>query len=203
VFDCELQDVAAEVGLREVRYENEPSNTERGIDSSNPFFFFDPSKCIVCSRCIRACDDLQVTHALSIDGRGFDSRIIAGADESFKESDCVSCGACVNECPVGALEEKQLRAAGNPDKWVRTTCGFCGVGCQFDAGIKGNQLVAMKPASDSPVNNGHSCVKGRFASAYVNHKERLTTPLIRESIDDEFSEASWEEVYAFITERWT
>ncbi len=200
--NCQLQDVASEVGLREVRYDNEPSNTTRGIDSSNPFFFFDPSKCIVCSRCIRACDDLQVTHALSIDGRGFDSRIIAGADEAFKESDCVSCGACVNECPVGALEEKQLRAAGNPDKTVRTTCGFCGVGCQFDAGVKGNQLVTMKPAADSPVNNGHSCVKGRFASAYVNHKERLTTPLIRESIDEEFREATWEETYAFIVERW-
>ena len=200
--NCQLQDVASEVGLREVRYDNEPANTKRGIDSSNPFFFFDSSKCIVCSRCIRACDDLQVTHALSIDGRGFDSRIIAGADEAFKESDCVSCGACVNECPVGALEEKQLRAAGNPDKTVRTTCGFCGVGCQFDAGVKGNQLVTMTPAADSPVNNGHSCVKGRFASAYVNHKERLMTPMIRESINDEFREATWEETYAFIVERW-
>ena len=200
--NCQLQDVASEVGLREVRYDNEPANTKRGIDSSNPFFFFDSSKCIVCSRCIRACDDLQVTHALSIDGRGFDSRIIAGADEAFKESDCVSCGACVNECPVGALEEKQLRAAGNPDKTVRTTCGFCGVGCQFDAGVKGNQLLTMTPAADSPVNNGHSCVKGRFASAYVNHKERLMTPMIRESINDEFREATWEETYAFIVERW-
>jgi formate dehydrogenase alpha subunit len=118
------------------------------------------------------------------------------------ESDCVSCGACVNECPVGALEEKQLRASGAPDKWVRTTCAFCGVGCQFDAGIKGNRLVTMKPAANSPVNNGHSCVKGRFASAYVNHKERLTTPLIRESIDDKFRDASWEEAYAFIVDHW-
>ena len=200
--NCELQNIAHQVELSDVRYNVAPSNTNRGVDESSPFFFFDPSKCIVCSRCIRACDDLQVTHALSIDGRGFDSRIVAGADESFMESDCVSCGACVNECPVGALEEKQLRATGNPDKWVRTTCAFCGVGCQFDAGIKRNQLVTMKPAADSPVNNGHSCVKGRFASAYVNHKERLTTPLIRGSIDDEFREASWEEAYAYIAERW-
>ncbi len=200
--DCELQAVAAAVGLRDVRYNVEPSNTGRGVDGSSPFFFFDPAKCIVCSRCIRACDDLQVTHALSIDGRGFASRIISGADESFMESDCVSCGACVNECPVGALEEKQLRASGAPDKWVRTTCAFCGVGCQFDAGIKGNRLVTMKPAANSPVNNGHSCVKGRFASAYVNHKERLTTPLIRESIDDKFRDASWEEAYAFIVDHW-
>ncbi len=200
--DCELQFVAAEVGLRDVRYNVEPSNTGQGVDASSPFFFFDPAKCIVCSRCIRACDDLQVTHALSIDGRGFASRIISGADESFMESDCVSCGACVNECPVGALEEKQLRASGAPDKWVRTTCAFCGVGCQFDAGIKGNRLVTMKPAANSPVNNGHACVKGRFASAYVNHNERLTTPLIRESIDDQFRKATWEEAYAFITRRW-
>ncbi|MBO93603.1 MAG: formate dehydrogenase subunit alpha [Opitutales bacterium] len=200
--NCGLQNVAHEVGFQAGRYNVAPSNTKLGVDSSNPFFFFDPGKCIVCSRCIRACDDLQVTHALSLDGRGFASRIIAGADESFMDSDCVSCGACVNECPVGALQEKQLHAGSAPDKWVRTTCAFCGVGCQFDAGIKGNRLVTMKPAADSPVNNGHSCVKGRFASTYVNHEERLTTPLIRETNDGEFREASWEEAYAFIVDRW-
>ena len=200
--DCELQDVAAEVGLREVRYDNTPANIGMPIDFSNPFFSFDASKCIVCSRCIRACDDIQATHALSIDGRGFDSRIIAGADETFMESDCVSCGACVNECPVAALEDTVERAAGVPDEWVRTTCAFCGVGCQFDVGVKGGKLVTMIPAADSPVNQGHACVKGRFASAYVHHEDRLTMPLLRESIEDEFREVSWDEAYQFITDSW-
>ena len=200
--DCELQDVAAEVGLRELRYDNEPACETIPIDESNPFFTFDASKCIVCSRCIRACDETQVTHALSIDGRGFESMIIAGVNESFMESDCVSCGACVNECPVGALEDRVERAAGTPDKWVRTTCAFCGVGCQFDAGIKGGKLVTMVPAADSPVNQGHACVKGRFASAYIHHADRLKFPMIRESITDDFRQASWDEVYSFIAQRW-
>jgi len=200
--DCELQDVAADVGLRELRYDNEPACENVPIDESNPFFSFDASKCIVCSRCIRACDDIQVTHALSLDGRGFASRIIAGADESFIDSDCVSCGACVNECPVGALEDQVERASGIPDKWVRTTCAFCGVGCQFDAGIKGDKLVTMAPAADSPVNQGHSCVKGRFASSYIHHADRLKYPMIRDSIVDEFRQVSWDEVYSFIAQRW-
>ncbi len=200
--DCELQDVAAEVGLRSVRYDNIPACSDMPIDDSNPFFTFDPSKCIVCSRCIRACDDIQATHALSIFGRGFDSQIIAGANQSFMTSDCVSCGACVNECPVGALEDRVERAAGTPDKWVRTTCAFCGVGCQFDAGIKGDKLVTMVPAADSPVNQGHACVKGRFASAYVHHADRLKSPMIRESNTGDFKEVTWNEAYAFITNRW-
>jgi len=200
--DCELQDVAAEVGLREVRYDNDPICAEMPIDDSNPFFTFDATKCIVCSRCIRACDETQVTHALSIDGRGIFSRIIAGDDTSFMASDCVSCGACVNECPVGALEDRVERSLGIPDRWVRTTCAFCGVGCQFDAGIKGERLVTMRPAADSPVNQGHACVKGRFASAYIHHSDRLTTPMLRESIDEEFREVTWKEAYQFICERW-
>ena len=200
--DCELQDVASDVGLREVRYDNTPSCEGMPIDESNPFFSFDPSKCIVCSRCIRACDDIQATHALSIDGRGFFSRIIAGADELFMDSDCVSCGACVNECPVAALEDTVERKHGKADSYVRTTCAFCGVGCQFDAGVKGGKLVSMTPVAESPVNQGHSCVKGRFASAYVHHKDRLTVPLLRDSIEDEFREASWDEVYGLISSKW-
>lgn len=200
--DCELQDVAAQVGLREVRYDNTPSCEGMPIDDSNPFFSFDPTKCIVCSRCIRACDDIQVTHALSIDGRGFFSKIIAGADVPFMESECVSCGACVNECPVAALEDKVERKHGVADEWVRTTCAFCGVGCQFDAGVKGDKLVSMKPVAESPVNQGHSCVKGRFASAYVHHQDRLTKPMIRDSIEEDFREVSWDDAYSYIAERW-
>lgn len=201
--DCELQDVAAEVGLREVRFDNQADCADVPIDYSNPFFSFDASKCIVCSRCIRACDEIQVTHALSIDGRGFASKIIAGANESFLASDCVSCGACVNECPVGALEDTVQRKSGIPDRIVRTTCAFCGVGCQFDAAIKGDKLVGMTPAVDSPVNQGHACVKGRFASAYIHHKDRLMEPMIRESLEEELKVVSWDEAYSFITSRWT
>ena len=200
--DCELQDVASQVGLREVRYDNTPACEGMPIDESNPFFSFDPTKCIVCSRCIRTCDDIQVTHALSIDGRGFFSKIIAGADVPFMDSNCVSCGACVNECPVAALEDKVERAHGVADTLVRTTCAFCGVGCQFDAGVKGGKLVSMKPVANSPVNQGHSCVKGRFASAYVHHQDRLTKPLIRDSIDEDFRETTWDEVYTHIAESW-
>jgi len=199
---CELHDVASDVELRTIRYDNTPHHFETPIDTSSPFFSFDASKCIVCSRCIRACDDIQVTHALSLDGRGFLSRIIAGADESFFDSECVSCGACVDECPVDALQDNVQNSAGDPDDWIRTTCAFCGVGCQFDAGVKDGKLVTMKPAHDSPVNQGHSCIKGRFASAYVHHEDRLTVPLARNSIDEEFREVSWDEAYDIIADSW-
>ncbi len=199
---CELHDVASDVELRTIRYDNTPHHFETPIDISSPFFSFDASKCIVCSRCIRACDDIQVTHALSLDGRGFLSRIIAGADKSFFDSECVSCGACVDECPVDALQDNVQNSAGDPDDWIRTTCAFCGVGCQFDAGVKDGKLVTMKPAHDSPVNQGHSCIKGRFASAYVHHEDRLTVPLARNSIDEEFREVSWDEAYDIIADSW-
>lgn len=199
--DCQLQDVAADVGLRGVRYSNTPANSGVAVDESNPFFTFDASKCVVCSRCIRACDDIQASHVLSLDGRGFASRIIAGADQPFMQSDCVSCGACVDECPVGALEDTIKRQNGMVEKVVRTTCAFCGVGCQFDVGVKGGRLVSMQPAHNSPVNQGHACVKGRFASAYVHHADRLKRPKIRNSTDDEFREVSWDEAYRFIRDR--
>lgn len=200
--DCELQDIAAIVGLREVRYDNDPAFQGMPIDDSNPFFSFDSSKCIVCSRCIRACDDIQVTSALSIDGRGFSSKIIAGDGGLFMDSNCVSCGACVSECPVGALEDINERSNGVADTLTRTTCAFCGVGCQFEAGVKGGKLISMKPIAESPVNQGHACVKGRFASAYVNHQDRLTKPLMRDSITEEFREVSWDEAYSFIASKW-
>jgi formate dehydrogenase major subunit len=191
---CELQDMAGAVGLREVRYGYGGANhLNVPSDESNPYFAFDPSKCIVCSRCVRACEDTQGTYALTIDGRGFGSQISPGQMESFMDSECVSCGACVQACPTATLMEKSVYELGQPDRVVVTTCAYCGVGCSFKAEIKGNQVVRMVPNKDGHANHGHSCVKGRFAFGYTTHPDRITTPMIRESIDVPWRETSWEE----------
>ena len=132
-------------------------------DESNPYFVYDPSQCIVCSRCVRACEEVQGTFALTIEGRGFESRVSAGMHEDFLESECVSCGACVQACPTDALREKTVLEIGMPDRSVVTTCAYCGVGCSFKAEMKGEEVVRMVPYKDGKANRGHSCVKGRFA----------------------------------------
>jgi formate dehydrogenase major subunit len=200
--DCELQDMAGAVGLRQVRYGFEGENhLQAAKDESNPYFTFDPSKCIVCSRCVRACDEVQGTYALTIDGRGFDSKVTAGQGEAFMDSDCVSCGACVQACPTATLMEKSVIDAGQPEHSVITTCAYCGVGCSFEAQMKGDQLVRMVPYKGGDANHGHSCVKGRFAFGYATHPDRLTAPRIRDSIDQPWREASWEEAIAFAAAR--
>ncbi len=192
--DCELQDVAGSVGLRDVRYGYEGANHLEGCkDTSNPYFSFDPSKCIVCSRCVRACDEIQGTLAITVEDRGFSSRIVASQDDGFLASECVSCGACVQACPTAALIEKEVEEVGTPDKAVVTTCAYCGVGCTFRAEMRGEQLVRMVPWKDGKANRGHSCVKGRFAWGYANHRERVLSPMMRESIDQPWREVSWEE----------
>jgi formate dehydrogenase major subunit len=196
--DCELQDTAGEVGLREVRYGYEGANhlvAEK--DQSNPYFTFDPSKCIVCSRCVRACDEVQGTFALTIDGRGFDSKVSAGQDDSFMNSDCVSCGACVDACPTATLTENSIIELGKPEHEVITTCAYCGVGCAFKAEMKGNTVTRMTPYKDGKANQGHACVKGRFAFGYATHKDRITEPMIRDTIDDPWRTVSWEEAIAY------
>ncbi|ATJ82127.1 formate dehydrogenase subunit alpha [Halomonas beimenensis] len=200
--DCELQDMAGAVGLREVRYGFEGENhLAAESDDSNPYFSFDPSKCIVCSRCVRACEEVQGTFALTIDGRGFDSKVAAGQDQAFMDSECVSCGACVQACPTSTLMEKSVIEAGQPEHSVITTCAYCGVGCSFEAQMKGDQLVRMVPWKGGDANHGHSCVKGRFAFGYATHPDRITTPMIRESIDQPWREVGWEEAIAFAAER--
>ncbi|GEK48497.1 NAD-dependent formate dehydrogenase subunit alpha [Bisbaumannia pacifica] len=200
--DCELQDMAGAVGLRQVRYGFEGENHLQATkDESNPYFTFDPSKCIVCSRCVRACEEVQGTFALTIDGRGFDSKVTAGQGEAFMDSDCVSCGACVQACPTATLMEKSVIDAGQPEHSVITTCAYCGVGCTFEAQMKGDQLVRMVPYKGGDANHGHSCVKGRFAFGYASHPDRLTTPMIRESIDQPWREVGWEEAIAFAAAR--
>ncbi|HEX9499527.1 MAG TPA: 2Fe-2S iron-sulfur cluster-binding protein, partial [Mycobacterium sp.] len=162
--DCELQDMAGAVGLRQVRYGYEGENHLDAVkDQSNPYFDFDPSKCIACSRCVRACDEIQGTFALTIEGRGFESKVSPGAGESFMDSECVSCGACVQACPTATLQEKSVIQLGMPSRSVITTCAYCGVGCSFKAELRGDELVRMVPHKDGGANEGHSCVKGRFA----------------------------------------
>jgi formate dehydrogenase major subunit len=192
--NCELQDMAGVVGLREVRYGYEGANHLTGDkDTSNPYFEFDPTKCIVCSRCVRACEEVQGTYALTISGRGFESVVSAGQMESFLESECVSCGACVQACPTATLMEKTVVEAGQPDRSVVTTCAYCGVGCSFKAEMQGTEVVRMVPNKDGHANHGHSCVKGRFAWGYASHPDRITSPMIRKSITDPWTEVSWEE----------
>jgi formate dehydrogenase major subunit len=197
--DCELQDEAANVGLRDVRYGYEGANhLEQTIDTSNPYFDFDGSKCIVCSRCVRACAEVQGTFALTIDSRGFASMVSAGQKvDDFLSSECVSCGACVQACPTATLREKTIKTIGKPERAVVTTCAYCGVGCTFRAEMRGEQLVRMVPYKDGKANRGHSCVKGRFAWGYANHQDRITKPMIRDSIDQPWQEVSWEEALAF------
>jgi formate dehydrogenase major subunit len=217
--DCELQDMAGAVGLRDVRYEAPPEaplanhfearNTSGEAnpewiakDTSNPYFTYDPSKCIVCSRCVRACEEVQGTFALTIEGRGFDSRVSAGgAGDDFLSSDCVSCGACVQACPTATLQEKSVIELGTPTRSVVTTCAYCGVGCSFKAELNGDELVRMVPYKHGKANRGHSCVKGRFAWGYANHAERILNPMIRDTINDPWREVSWDEAMSFAATR--
>jgi formate dehydrogenase major subunit len=203
--DCELQDMAGSVGLREVRYGYDGENHVKPTalegyanenwlpkDTSNPYFTYDPSKCIVCNRCVRACAEVQGTFALTITGRGFDSRVAAGPTD-FLGSECVSCGACVQACPTATLMENKVIELGQPEHSKVTTCAYCGVGCSFKAEMQGDRVVRMVPYKDGKANEGHSCVKGRFAWGYATHKDRMTKPMIREKITDPWREVSWDE----------
>jgi formate dehydrogenase major subunit len=195
--NCELQEQAGVVGLREVRYGYDGANhfKQAEKDTSNPYFEFDPAKCIVCSRCVRACEEVQGTFALTVLGRGFGSKIASGPT-NFLDSECVSCGACVQACPTATLVEKSIVDRGQPDHSVVTTCAYCGVGCSFRAEMKGAEVVRMVPNKDGHANHGHSCVKGRFAWGYATHKDRITKPMIRRSIDEPWREVSWDEAIA-------
>ena len=208
--DCELQDMAGAVGLRDVRYEAvdthfRAKNTSGEAnpqwlpkDDSNPYFAYDPAKCIVCSRCVRACEEVQGTFALTIEGRGFDSRVSFGARTDIAlASDCVSCGACVQACPTATLTEKSVIDIGTPDRSIITTCAYCGVGCNFKAEMRGDELVRMTPYKHGKANRGHSCVKGRFAYGYASHQDRVLKPMIRDSIDQPWQEVTWAEAMDF------
>jgi formate dehydrogenase major subunit len=198
---CELHEMAAAAGVTESRYALPASdgvaagcNHQHSVkDTSNPYFVFNQDACIVCSRCVRACDEVQGTFALTIEGRGFGSKVSASQSESFLESECVSCGACVEACPTTALTEKSMLALGKPERAVATTCAYCGVGCTFKAEMKGEQVIRMVPYREGHANHGHACVKGRFAYGYATHADRITKPMIRSKITDPWREVSWDE----------
>jgi len=203
---CELQNMAAEVGITQTSYAKGDTHwpeTPADVhhDTSNPYFGFNPELCIVCSRCVRACDEVQGTLALTIEGRGFDSKVSASQAETFMESECVSCGACVESCPTGALIEKSIVAMGKAEKATTTTCAYCGVGCTFRAESIGEghdaEIVRMAPNRDGDANHGHACVKGRFAYGYTTHTDRVTKPMIRKSIHEAWNEVSWDEAFRY------
>jgi formate dehydrogenase major subunit len=200
--NCELQDVAVSLGVEDSRYGvGESGYRDVAKDTSNPYFSFDPAQCIVCYRCVRACDDIQGTFALTVDGRGYASLVTSGQHESFMDSECVSCGACVDSCPTEALLENALIEHGAPERSVTTTCAYCGVGCSFHAELKGNQVLRMVPDRDGKANEGHACVKGRFAFGYATHQDRITRPMIRETIEEPWREVSWAEAFEYTAGR--
>jgi formate dehydrogenase major subunit len=197
--ECEVHGMAKRVGLNEVRYSGS-THLDLPKDESNPYFTFDSTECIVCNRCVRACDEVQGTFALTIENRGFEARV-SSSGTSFIESECVSCGACVQACPTGALTEKTLYTIGTPTRSVITTCAYCGVGCSFKAEMRGDELVRMVPYKEGGANEGHSCVKGRFAWGYATHEDRITSPMIREKITDPWKTVSWQEAIGYAASR--
>lgn len=196
---CELHDVARTLGVTDVRYGRRGANhLNAGLDETNPYFVFDPRSCIVCSRCVRACAEIQGTYALAIEGRGFDSKVVASDAKDFLSSECVSCGACVQACPTTALMEKAVIEFGAPERFSITTCAYCGVGCSFLVEMKGERIVRMVPDKGGKANHGHSCVKGRFAWGYALAPDRIKRPMIRHRITDPWREVPWEEAIGHV-----
>ncbi len=197
--NCELQDVAASVGIRDVRYPEGETHLNKQKDLSHPYMTSDLSKCINCYRCVRACDEVQGEFVLNMAGRGFDSHIIKGNDQSFMESDCVSCGACAQACPTSAISDVFESKSVAKSEITRTVCTYCGVGCNLDVATKNGEILSIQAPFDAAANGGHTCLKGRYAFKFYNHPDRLRTPLIKRN--GKFEEATWEEAYDFITDK--
>ena len=198
--NCQLQDVAARVGIREVRYwDGGETHLDREKDDSHAYMRMDLSKCINCARCVRACDEIQGQFVLGMQGRGFNSKIIKDNDMLFGDSSCVSCGACAETCPTAAISDRYQSKALKADKKVRTICSYCGVGCNLEIAVKGKEVLSIRAPWDAEVNKGHTCLKGRYAFGFYKHPDRLRTPLIRKN--GELQPASWEEAYDFIAKK--
>ncbi|MCC6217622.1 MAG: formate dehydrogenase subunit alpha [Polyangiaceae bacterium] len=194
----ELRDVARHFGIADSRFRGERHAYVR--DDRHPYLKLDLNECIVCGRCVRACDEQQGTFALAYAGRGWATRIAVGIDDGFADSACVSCGACVATCPTGALDEAAFRASESVDRVVRTTCGYCGVGCGLDVSVRDDRVIAIEPGPDAPANLGHACVKGRFAHQYARAADRLRSPLLRRP-DGTWRDAGWDEALGFVAGR--
>ncbi len=195
--NCELQDVAAQVGIRNVRYPEGKNHLDRQKDLSHPYMTSDLSKCINCYRCVRACDEVQGQFVLSMAGRGFDSKIVKGIDQSFMDSDCVSCGACSQACPTSAISDVFQSKAIEATETTRTICTYCGVGCNLDVSTSSGEILSIQAPYNAEVNQGHTCLKGRYAFKFYDHPERLNSPMINRN--GEFEKVSWDEVYDYIT----
>ncbi len=195
--NCELQTVAAKVGIRGVRYPAGANHLDRAKDHSHPYMTSELAKCINCSRCVRACDEIQGQHVLSMHGRGFNAKIIKGLDQSFADSECVSCGACAQACPTSAISDVFFSKSIEATKKTRTICTYCGVGCNLNVATKGDEVLSIQAPVDAEVNHAHTCLKGRFAFKFYNHKDRLRKPLIKQA-DGSFAEATWAEAYDHI-----
>ena len=199
--NCELQTVAAKVGVRDVRYPEGKNHLDRKKDLSHPYMTSDLSKCINCFRCVRACDEVQGEFVLTMAGRGFDSHIAKSYNNSFFDSDCVSCGACAQACPTSAISDVFESKSVVADKKVRTVCTYCGVGCNLDVAVVNGKVKSIQAPIDAEVNQGHTCIKGRYAFSFYNNPDRIKTPLIRRN--GILEPATWDEAYDFIANKLT
>ncbi len=199
--NCELQSVAASVGITEVRYPEGKNHLDREKDKSHPYMTSDLSKCINCYRCVRACDEVQGQFVLNMAGRGFDSHIIKGIDESFMESDCVSCGACSQACPTSAISDVFMSKSVRTSEKTRTVCTYCGVGCNLEVATSNGKILSIQAPYDAEVNQGHTCLKGRYAFKFYDHPERLRSPQIKRN--GVFEDVTWDEAYDYIAGKLT
>lgn len=193
---CTLQDLCYEYGVAFPTYSK--THTEYPLDYANPIMIRDQSKCIKCSKCVRVCAEIQVSHVYSHVGRGFTSTVTTAQDLPISRDICRMCGQCISICPTGALVNKQMVGYRAWElKKVRTTCPFCGTGCQFDLNVdvKNNKVVGVTPAPDAPINGTQMCVKGRYHTDFISSPERLTQPLIRKN--GELTPASWDEALSY------
>ena len=199
--NCELQDVAASVGITQVRYPDGANHLNKDKDASHPYMRSELSKCINCYRCVRACDEVQGEFVLSMAGRGFDAHIVKGNNDSFMDSDCVSCGACSQACPTNAISDVfQSKSVQATDK-TRTICTYCGVGCNLEVSTKNGKILSIQAPYDAKSNEGHTCLKGRYAFKFYDHEERLTSPMVRKN--GKLEEVSWNEAYDFMVDKFT